>query len=158
MLVAVMVTTCEESTAAGAVYNPLDKLPTDGVMDQFTPVSELPVTIAANCKRCTGASTAVAGLMLTLTLVGRSSTTALADLEGSATLVAMIVTDCETVMSEGAVYNPFAKVPTAGVMDQVTAAFESPTTLAVNCELCDGARAAFMGLMLMLTALPVGTS
>lgn len=60
---------------------------------------------------------------------------ALADLVGSAMLAAMTVTDCDAVISEGAVYSPFANVPTAGVMDQVTPPFESATTLAVNCVL-----------------------
>lgn len=69
-LVAVMVTDCEEVTAEGAVYSPLDKFPTEGVMDQVTPESELPVTTAVNCRLCAGASVAFAGFMLTLTVAG----------------------------------------------------------------------------------------
>ena len=63
---------------------------------------------------------------------------ALADLEGSATLVAVMVTDCAVLITEGAVYNPFDKLPSEGVMDQVTEVLELPVTVAVNCLLCDG--------------------
>ena len=64
----------------------------------------------------------------------------------SATLVAVTVTDCEELITEGAVYNPFDKLPTEGVMDQVTEVFALPDTLAVNCVLCDAARVTFGGL------------
>lgn len=33
---------------AGAVYRPLVMLPTDGLIDQLTPVLLLPVTVAVN--------------------------------------------------------------------------------------------------------------
>ena len=54
----------------GAVYNPLDKLPSEGVMDQVTEVLELPVTVAVNCLLCDAARVALRGLTLTLTLGG----------------------------------------------------------------------------------------
>ena len=76
---------------------------------------------------------------------------ALPDLEGSATLVAVTVTDCAALIAEGAMYNPFDKLPSDGVMDQVTAVLELPVTVAVNCTLCVGASVALGGLMLMLT-------
>ena len=76
---------------------------------------------------------------------------ALADLEASATLVAVMVTDCAKLITGGAVYNPFDKLPTEGVMDQVTEVFALPVTVAVNCELCDAVRVALGGLMLTLT-------
>ena len=73
-------------------------------------------------------------------------------------LVAMMVTDCETLMTEGAVYNPFAKLPSEGVMDQVTEVLELPVTVAVNCLLCDGVRVAFRGLTPTLTLPAAGVS
>ena len=82
---------------------------------------------------------------------------ALADLLGSATLVAVMVTACDVVTWEGAVYNPFNKLPSEGVMDQFTDVFELPVTVAVNCLLWDAVRDADNGLILMLT-LKVGAS
>ena len=49
-------------------------------------------------------------------------TVALADLVGSATLVAVTVTVWELAIEAGAVYRPAAvRLPTAGLSDQVTA-------------------------------------
>ena len=76
---------------------------------------------------------------------------ALADLEGSATLVAVTVTDCAVSITEGAVYDPFDKLPTEGLMDQVTEVFALPVTVAENCLLCDADRVAFEGFMPTLT-------
>lgn len=76
---------------------------------------------------------------------------ALADLEGSATLVAVMVIDCPVLITDGAVYNPFDKFPIEGVMDHVTEVFTLPVTLAVNCLLCEAERFAFEGLRLMVT-------
>ncbi len=67
---------------------------------------------------------------------------ALADFVASATLVAVMVTDCAELITEGAVYNPFDKLPTEGLMDQVTDVFALPVTVAVNCLLCDAERVA----------------
>jgi hypothetical protein len=61
-------------------------------MDQVTAVLELPVTLAVNCRLCVGASVPFEGFTLTLRPAAVSWTTALADLEESATLVAVIVT------------------------------------------------------------------
>jgi hypothetical protein len=71
---------------------------------------------------------------------------ALADLEVSATLVAVMVTVCEPLITEGAVYNPFDKLPIEGVMDQATPVFALPVTVAVNSLLCDAVRVALKGL------------
>src|SRR5438477_4262243 len=76
---------------------------------------------------------------------------ALADLEVSATLVAVIVTDCAPLITEGAVYNPFDKLPIEGVMDQATPVFALPVTVAANSLLCDAVRVALKGLTLTLT-------
>ena len=73
------------------------------------------------------------------------------NLEGSATLVAVMVMVCRALMAEGAVYNPFDKLPTDGVMDHVTDVFALPVTVAVNCLLCDAVRVALSGLTPTLT-------
>jgi len=62
-----------------------------------------------------------------------------------------MVTDCGELITEGAVYNPFDKLPTEGVMDQVTEVFALPVTVAANCVLCDAVRIAFGGFTLTLT-------
>jgi hypothetical protein len=54
------------------------------------------------------------------------------DLEGSATLVAVMVTFCEALIVEGAVYRPFDTVPREGGRDQVTAVLVVPLTVAAN--------------------------
>ena len=77
--------------------------------------------------------------MLTL-VVGVSWTEAVADCVVSATLVAVIVMVCAPLMAEGAVYKPFDKLPTEGVMDQVTVA------LAVNWVVCEGPKLTLDGL------------
>ena len=82
----------------------------------------------------------------------------LADLDESATLVAVMVTDCAVLITEGAVYKPFDKFPSEGVMDQVTEVLELPVTVAVNCLLCDAVRVALEGLTPTLTLPPAGVS
>ena len=72
-------------------------------------------------------------------------------LVGSATLVAVMVTDWAALMVDGAVYIPFKRFPTIGFMDQVTDVFAVPVTVAVNCLACEGYRLALGGVMLMLT-------
>lgn len=76
---------------------------------------------------------------------------ALADFVGSATLVAVIVTACAVLIREGAVYNPFNKVPSRGDMDQLTDVFELPVTVAVNCLDWDAVRVALEGPNATLT-------
>ena len=66
-------------------------------------------------------------------------------MDGSATLVAVTITDCALLITEGAVYNPFDRVPVEGIIDQIT------LTVAVNCVLCETLRVAFRGLMPTLT-------
>jgi len=80
---------------------------------------------------------------------------AVADLVGSIVLVAVMVTVCEDLMLEGAVYIPFDRVPTEGA-DQVTLVVELPVTVAVNCILCVARSDAFGGVIVMLML--VGTS
>lgn len=71
---------------------------------------------------------------------------ALADLVGSATLVAVIVIDLNLLIEEGAVYNPFDKLPKdAGFRDHVTAVFPVLVTVAVNCVVCEAVRVATKG-------------
>lgn len=57
---------------------------------------------------------------------------AVPDLEGSATLVAVMVTFCAALIVEGAVYRPFDTVPREGGRDQVTAVLVVPLTEAAN--------------------------
>ena len=76
-------------------------------------------------------------------------------LVGSAWLVALTLTVCPVLMMEGAVYNPFERVPTGLGKDQDTAVSVLPVTVAVNCLLCAGLRDVFAGLMLMLILLAV---
>jgi hypothetical protein len=153
-LTAVMVTDCVALITEGAVYSPFDKLPIAGVMDQVTDVFELPTTIAVNWVVWDAVRAALRGLRPTLTpppAGGVSVTVALAVLVTSAMLVAVMVTNRGPLITEGAVYNPFDKLPIEGVMDQVTEVFVLPVTVAVNCLLCDTARVAFAGLTLTLT-------
>ena len=75
---------------------------------------------------------------------------------GSAWLVAVTLTVCGVLMTEGAVYIPFDRVPTGEGNDHVTAVFPLPVTVGENCVLCDGVSVAFKGLKVMLR--PLGTS
>ena len=50
------------------------------------------------------------------------------------------------LIAEGAVYNPFTRLPIEGFMDQVTEEFALPVTVAVNCLVCDAVRVAVEGL------------
>src|SRR5450759_1743620 len=68
----------------------------------------------------------------------------------SATLVAITLTVCMLGMLAGAVYKPLllsVPGPLDGINVQVTAVFEVPDTIAVNCCVCDAVRLAFAGLM-----------
>jgi hypothetical protein len=136
-LVAVTVTVCWEVTLAGAVYRPDEEIePTFGEMDQVTAVLEVPVTVAANCwGGDAGVKLTLAGATDTDTVAdGTSVTVAAAVLLVSATLVAVTATVCWEVMLAGAVYMPDEETePTLGEMDQVTAVFEEPVTVAANC-------------------------
>jgi hypothetical protein len=55
----------------GAVYNPLDRVPTAGV-DQATPVFVVPVTVAVICVLWDEVRVALGGLILMLTLLATS--------------------------------------------------------------------------------------
>jgi len=57
---------------------------------------------------------------------------------GSAALVAVMVTVCAALIVDGAVYIPFRRLPTVGLIDQVVEVLLLPVTVAVNCWLCDG--------------------
>jgi hypothetical protein len=76
-----------------------------------------------------------------------SVTVALADLVGSATLVAVMVMVCAEEIAAGAVYKPLVvSVPTDGFMLQVTAVLFVPITAAVNCCWPLAVRVADVGL------------
>ena len=79
-------------------------------------------------------------------------TAALALLVVSATLVAVTVTICWVAMVLGAVYRPaLDSVPTEGLIDQVTAVFDEPVTVAANCCVWLALRLADAGLTWTLT-------
>jgi hypothetical protein len=157
--VAVIVTLWGSEIVVGAVYNPVgDIVPGPPLLDQDTVVSDVPVTVAVKGKACEGARVALEGLRRRLMLLesDNRAMVALPDFEGSARLVAVTVTDCVELAVAGAVYSPLDRLPTEGVMDQVTALLELPVTLALNCRLCVGASVAFEGSRLTLT--PAGVS
>ena len=66
--------------------------PICGAIDQFTAVLEAPLTLAVNCTDLVAASEMDCGDRVTEP--GKSITIALADLVGSATLVAVMVIAC----------------------------------------------------------------
>jgi hypothetical protein len=135
-LVAVTVTFCWIEIDEGAVYSPADdKVPKIGFMDQVTAVFGVPVTVAVNWRLCEADRLTLAGLIETDTAGagGVNAATALADLVGSATLVAVTVTFCWIGIDDGAVYSPEAdNAPAIGFIDQVTAVFGLPLTVAAN--------------------------
>ena len=120
-LVAVSITVCWLVIVAGAVYKPFVTVPAAGASDQVTPVLAVPLIEVLNCWDCPALSEAAVGdiAMVTggCTCIGTSDMVALADAVESARLVTVIVTFCATVRGFGAVYNPFATVPTFGFSD-----------------------------------------
>ena len=80
----------------------LETLPTAGLTDQATAVFDDPLIIAVNCWVWETVSDAVAGVTDTLA-GGVSAMLALADLVGSAALVALTVTVCALAIEAGAV-------------------------------------------------------
>lgn len=70
-LVALMTMSWAVVMPGGAVYNPLDRVPTAGV-DQDTPVFVVPVTVAVICVLCDELRVALGGLILMLTLLAVS--------------------------------------------------------------------------------------
>jgi hypothetical protein len=110
-------------------------VPTCGVTAHFTAVSEVPLTVAVKLVLCPPSSAAFLGDKLRLTdggAVAVKVTTAVAVLVGSATLDAVSATLSRLDTVEGAVYTPFAMVPTAGLSDHVTAVLPVPVTEALK--------------------------
>src|ERR1039458_452387 len=90
---------------AGAVYRPLlERPPAAGLADQVTAVLEPPATVAVNCCVWPAVSDTAVGDIVTV--IADNVTVALADLVGSARLVAVTVTCCPVGMLAGAVYRP----------------------------------------------------
>src|ERR1035437_4058940 len=88
----VTVTVCEVRIPDGAVYRPAGEIvPTDGLINQVTAVLLAPKTVAVNCCVPEGAKLTVDGPRDTVT-AWRSMITAVAVCEGSAMLVAVIIT------------------------------------------------------------------
>ena len=89
---AVTVTVCDVRILDGAVYRPTEEIvPTEGLIDQVTAVLLVPKSVAVNCCVPKGAKLTVDGLRDTVT-AWSSMITAVAVFEGSAMLVAVIVT------------------------------------------------------------------
>jgi len=146
-LVAVIWTICVALIVVGAVYNPLLTVPTLGLSDQVTAVLELPLTVAVNCFDWPAFNDGDLGLSEILTvdgggvvtagvMAGPSRMVALADLVGSARLVAKIVTNESALTELGAEYRPFTMEPTPCVIDHITCLLIIPVTDAVNCVDC----------------------
>ena len=77
----------------------------------------------------------------------------MADVPGAAALCAVTVTVCVAGMLAGAVYRPAGEiVPTAGLIDQVTAVLLVPKTVGVNCCVPEGVRLTAGGLRDTVTA------
>ena len=79
----------------------LETVPTAGLTDHVTVVFDDPLTVAVNWLVWETVSDAVEGV--TDTLIGVRATLALADLVGSAALVALTVTVCALGIEAGAV-------------------------------------------------------
>ena len=142
-------------TLFGAVNKPLDEmLPSKGLTDQVTALSKGTFR-TENCWIPEGATVAVAGLTLDPELEGGWDPTvgapglvregptkmlALADLVGSAMLVAEIVTRVSAFIELGAEYNPPEIDPVPCVIDQATPWLALPPTDAVNCWVCPANR------------------
>jgi hypothetical protein len=89
---AVTVTVCDAGILDGAVYRPAEEIvPTDGLIDQVTAVLLVPKTVAVNCCVPEGVKLTVDGLRDIVT-AWSSVITAVAVFDGSAMLVAVIVT------------------------------------------------------------------
>ena len=80
----------------------LETVPTAGFTDHVTPVYDDPLTVATNCWVWDALSEAVNGVRETVT-DGARPMLALADLVGSAALVALTVTICALEIEAGAV-------------------------------------------------------
>jgi hypothetical protein len=100
-LVAFTVTVWELVIEVGAVYRPAAlMLPTSGLTDHATPVLAVPLTVAVNCWFCEAVSEVVEGVSKIVT--GMRLMVELADLVGSAVLVAFTVTLCALAIEAGA--------------------------------------------------------
>jgi hypothetical protein len=107
-------------------------LPRLGFSDQRTAVFPLPDTVALNCWLWAAVNVTVAGD--TTMVIAERAAIAVADLFGSATLVAVTVTRCGKETVEGAVYRPeFEILPRFGLRVQFTVVLVLPVTVAVNC-------------------------
>jgi hypothetical protein len=161
-LVAVTLTVCGVASAAGAEYKPpLEIVPTAGLTDHETPALAVPVTVAMNCWVCETVSEVMEGVSETVT--GMRVTVALADMVGSAVLVAFTVTFAALAIEAGAVYNPLLEmVPCplalAPLSDQLTPVLTAPAKVAVNCWDCEAVSETEAGATERLAVNETGTS
>lgn len=99
-LVAITVTVCALLIVAGAVYTPFTSVPTEGFINQITPLLLVPVTEALKVVDAPAPSDTEDGAIVTPTCV--KDTVELSVLVGSAALVAVIVTVCGVPTIAGA--------------------------------------------------------
>ena len=162
--VAVTVTVGGTGGSAGAVNSPPPLTVPTVAFPPRTPftlnrtvVIAAPVTVAVNCCVAPFITFALVGDMLTFT-PAEIVTVAVADLVGSATLVAVTVTVAGDGIVPGAVYKPVelmvphaAPVQPAPETLKVTAVFVVPVTVAVNCSVPLGAALPDPGLRVTAT-------
>lgn len=116
--------------------------------------------MGVNVALCPPLSEAVLGDRVTATLsdggdagllTGFKISEADAVLVASAWLVAVTTIVCCEPIVAGALYNPFAIVPTFGASDQLTVVLVVPETVGLNCVDCPAVNVAELGVSEMLT-------
>jgi hypothetical protein len=151
MLVATTFTIAGEGAIAGALYTAenelLESVPQEGPLHpapfklHAIPVFVVPDTVAVNESSPAGETEALVGLMLIKIAVATTTVMfAEADLVGSATLVAVNWSVAGEGALAGGVYSPPAEMlphaaplHPAPLIFQVTAVFEDPVTVGINC-------------------------
>ena len=142
---AALTTTVPDGTVAGAVYSPEDEIvpsvelpPLIPFTPHVTAVLELSLTVAENCCVCPTGTEALVGEIETK-MPESIAMAAWAERVGSAALTANTVIVPEGAVA-GAVYNPEEEIvptvkfpPAMPFTVQVTAVFDVPVTVALNC-------------------------
>ena len=106
-------------------------LPTWGLMDHTT-ADVPPIMVAVNCSLADGPRVICAGLTLIEVAFGVSVIEDWAVFDGSAKLAAVRIIVCNALTIAGALYIPFAIVPTGGLTDQLTEVLYVPPIDAWN--------------------------
>ena len=138
-LMAVRTTVCVDVILAGAVYSPLNTVPTFGVSDHSTPEYAAPCTVALNCVDWPAVRVVAPCAIEMLIFAGAGVGAGVGIVTGwpisavavdvtlvSAILVAQIVTCVSPPTDGGAVYKPLTMLPTAGLTDHCTCWLDVP--------------------------------